>query len=123
MQKSDEYKVSSTGNNKIIDGYKCFQWRVRNESVNTEVSYWICESDIDVFLKTITTLCYTDEYKNFFEYFIQIPSKPGYLPILCEEWTLLREEKSKTKITSITRKEVNSKVFQIPSDYKLLRNG
>jgi hypothetical protein len=122
LQKSLDFKVTSTANNKIIDGYKCTQWRVRNESLNTEVAYWIYESNINIFLKAVTLLCYTDEYKNLFEYFVQISPKPGYLPILTEEWTLLREEKSKTKITNITSKEVSSKVFQVPADYKLLRS-
>ena len=121
IKQSDDFKVTVTENNKMIQGYKCYQWRVRNESLNTEVSFWINKSDITFYEKTVTLLCNTDEYKNIGDYFMQISPKPGFLPILTEERTLLREEKSKTTITNITRKTINSNVFQVPQDYKFLR--
>jgi hypothetical protein len=116
----NEIVVMPTHNFKIINGYKCYLWRVRNEPMNSEVSYWIYDSGYSFFDKTIALLSGTEDYSNLFKAYIQINNTCG-LPILSVERTLLREEKSKITVTNFTGRKVNPKLFEIPEGYKYLR--
>ena len=46
--KSD-YEVKKTGNFRRINGHKCYQWRVRNEKLNTEIAYWVTKIQFDFY--------------------------------------------------------------------------
>jgi hypothetical protein len=112
--------VIPTQNFKIINGYKCFLWRVRNESLNSEVSYWVYNSGYEFFHKAIQLLNGTEDYSNLYNFFSQIDNVNG-LPILSVERTLLREEKVKITITHLSNRKVNPNIFHIPENYKYLR--
>jgi hypothetical protein len=116
----NEIVVIPSQNYKIINGYKCFLWRVRNESMNSEVSYWVYNSGYEFFHKTVQLLNGTEDYSNLYNTFSQIDNVNG-LPILSIERTLLREEKVKITITHLSNKKVNPNIFHVPEGYKYLK--
>lgn len=111
-------KVIQTENFKYINGYKCFQWRVRNES--SEISYWVFNSGYNFFQKAIYLLNNTEDYSSIFGPFSEIQNA-GSIPILSVERTLLREEKSKIMVTNISTCKINAQLFTIPKEYNYLR--
>jgi hypothetical protein len=117
---SSEIKVIPSEEYKIINGYKCFLWRVRNESRNSETSYWVYNSGYSFFQKTINLLNRTSDYSNLFENYSSIENY-GMIPVLSIERTLLREEKSKILLNDIKHQKVNPAIFKIPNNYKFLR--
>ncbi len=113
----NNFQITKSNNYKIINGTKCYQWRVRNQAKNTEITYWVTRDSFSIYNKTILSLNKTDNSICFFK---KIPEYQGYLPLLCEERTLLRDTRSKKSLIKITKKEVSNSLFVIPSDYKLL---
>jgi hypothetical protein len=116
----NDLSIIPTQSFKIINGYKCYLWRVRNENLNSEISYWVYNSEFGFFQKAIRLLNSTEDYSNIFSSFPEIEKGTG-LPIMTIERTLLREEKARITITSINNRKVNSDLFIVPSDYKCLR--
>jgi hypothetical protein len=112
----NNFEINKTDNYKIINGVKCFQWRVRNTQLNTEISYWVTQSKIEFYNNLLNNL-YSSENSNIF--FMQIPDNKGYYPMVTEERTLLRDEKQRTTLVDIKSKQMNNNLFIIPSNYKL----
>jgi hypothetical protein len=115
-----DIKVIATENFKIINGYKCFLWRVRNETKKNEASFWVYNSGYSFFQKAVQLLSCTEDYADLFGDFDQIETN-GSLPILSIERTLLREEKAKIMVTKISPTKISSHLFEIPEGYKYLR--
>lgn len=116
-----DFTVIKSDNFKYIDGQKCFLWRVRNPTLNMEISFWVFESDFNFFNEVTNLLSHTQDYSRFCLYFDQIPNTQGFFPMLMVEKTLLRDEKMKVSVQHISRKKVDDKTFSIPSGYKFLR--
>lgn len=112
----DEYEIIKTENFQFINGYKCYQWRVKDKSKNTEIAYWVTKDDFNFYNKMLSILNKSDKTFNFF---LLIPNNDGYIPMLTEERTLLRNTKSKVQVIRIERENLNNKIFEIPPDYKL----
>mgnify|MGYP005623802623 CR=1 FL=1 len=107
--------ISKTPNHKQINGKTCYQWRVRDEQMNTEVAYWMYESEFDFFAKLLHLLRRTEYSLSVLS---AIPDAEGYLPMLAEERTLLRKEKLKVRIVSIEQNSQSNRLFTIPSHFK-----
>jgi hypothetical protein len=116
-----DFTVIKSENFKIIDGRKCYLWRVRSKSLNMETSFWVFDSSFGFFSEVIGLLSLTQDYSRFCLYFDQIPGSQGYFPMLMVEKTLLREEKMKVLVQQINRKKVDEKSFSIPKGYRCLR--
>jgi len=116
------FTVIKSDNFKYIEGQKCFLWRVRNPELNMEISFWVFESEFGFFSEVINLLGRTEDYSRFCLYFDQIPNTQGYFPMLMIEKTLLRDEKMKVSVQHIHRKKVDDRTFNIPTEYKCLRN-
>lgn len=119
---TDDVKIVKTDNFKLIDGYKCYQWRVRNSTLNSDISIWVCAIDFQFFNDAITILQQTDDYGTYCKFFYAIPGTPGYFPILVEERTFLRDEKLRIAVKDIVRQPIDAKLFEVPREYKCLRN-
>lgn len=117
----NDFSIIKTANFKYIDGYKCFLWRLRNTNLNTDVSFWVFESDLVFFSDVISILSQTEDYSRFCFYFDKIPGNKGFFPMLTEEKTLLRDEKMKVIVNNIVRKKIDAGLFKVPSEYKYLR--
>jgi len=112
----NQYVITKSDNFKMISGYKCYQWRVKNKSKATEISYWVAKNDLDFFEKLINILGSTE---NTTEFYRHIPDTQGFFPMLVVERTMVRDEKMRTTVVEIAPKSINAKLFEIPSDYKL----
>lgn len=53
------------------------------------------------------------------EFYNHIPQAEGYFPIVSEERNLVRDEKMRTEVLKVNRKQFDSSMFQIPVGYKL----
>lgn len=112
---NDSISVKKTQNSKEINGHTCIQWRVRDERMNTEVAYWMCDGEFDFFAKLLNLLRRTEYSLAIFS---AIPEVGGFLPMLTEERTLLRKEKLKIRIVDIEFNNPSSTLFGIPSHFK-----
>jgi hypothetical protein len=112
----DQYVILKTANYKLINGTKCYQWRVKSREKNTEISYWVTQNNFDFFEKMVRILNKTDLNWEFFD---RIPQSQGFFPMLSVERNLVRDEKNRTSVLFIERRTIDSAMFRIPSDYKL----
>lgn len=111
-----EYKIIKTSNVKNILGYKCIQWRVRNDVKNTEITFWVTGKKYNFYQRFLKLWNKTD---NCFQYFLNIPEVEGYMPVQQVERTLLRDVKTTILINKISDQKVDTLLFNIPKDYSL----
>jgi len=116
---NDNFKIIKTENSRIVNGFDCYQWRVKNTDKNTEVAYWVSHSNFYFFEDLIRLLNRTDKT---FEFFQIIPETQGFFPMLSVERTLLRKEKLRTYVVNINNKILDKSKFIIPDNYELINN-
>jgi len=108
------FLVTKTANSRLINSSVCYQWRVKNIERNTEISYWVTNNNFNFFDKFVRLI---NNVENIYEFFEKIPESQGYFPILVEERTLLRAEKSTISVNKITPKNFDQAFFNIPVGY------
>lgn len=114
-ERPDEgFKVIKTRNSRMINGNRCYQWRVRNRKLNSEIAYWVIKTDY-TFFSDLWMLLRRNE--RAYRFFIQIPGRDGYLPMLTVERTLLRDERERMIVRRINPGRLNDSLFQIPDSY------
>ncbi|PIP53877.1 MAG: hypothetical protein COX07_08380 [Bacteroidetes bacterium CG23_combo_of_CG06-09_8_20_14_all_32_9] len=113
--KDQNYQIIKTNNNKKIQGYKCYQWRVKNKYQNTEISYWVAQDNFNFFEDFLRLWNRSEKHAL---YFLQIPDATGFFPMLSEERTILREQKMTLRVTEVVKKDLNQTIFVIPKEYK-----
>lgn len=116
-----EYELIKTPNFKLINGYKCFLWHVRNKRLDSDITFWVTDMKFDFLPKVVALLSRTNDYSELINYYIQVALDSTFFPILIIDRTLLKEERAKMMVTNIIQEPVSDKVFEIPKDYKLLR--
>lgn len=109
------FQIIKTNNSKKIQGYKCYQWRVRNKAQNTEVSYWVAN---DNFLFFEDFLKLWNRSEKHAQYYLKIPETSGFFPMISEERTTLREQKMALRVTQITKQPLDPSLFAIPKEYQ-----
>ena len=112
------FQIVKTGNFKVINGKKCFQWRVKNRKMNSEIAYWVTNTKFEFFHELINLLKRTERNYLFFE---KIPSHKGYFPMLTIERTLVRDERERIVVDKIRQQKLQEDLFRIPDDYTRLR--
>jgi hypothetical protein len=112
-----DFEIIKTENTKIINGYLCYQWRVRNREKNSEIAYWVTKDGFHFYNDMLRII---NNIGNLSDFFIQIPDTKGYLPIMAVERTLVRYEKFRLQVKSIEPGTLSANVFSIPKDYKLI---
>lgn len=118
----EDFVCVKTANYKYINGYKCLQWRMRNQGLNCEISYWVYEGNLNFLNEVYQLLGKTEDYAKYCLYFDQIPQTKGYFPVLMIERTLLRDEKLRVSLQNINTKKINAQIFNVPKEYKYLRS-
>lgn len=108
-------EIIKSENFKYINGYKCIQWRVKNNSRNTEIAYWVAKDDFSFFSRMLELINRSDKTSV---YFLHIPDNQGYMPMMAVERTILRKEKSRFEIKYINREVLNTNLFTVPGNYK-----
>lgn len=111
--------IKKTQNFKEINGYKCYQWRVKDPQHNTEAAYWVINENFVFFDKLVALINRTEHSLTLYN---AIPENDGYFPILTEERTLLRKKKLHIAVVDINESSLNPSLFEIPKDYMPLRN-
>jgi hypothetical protein len=111
-----QFSINKTSDFKMINGVKCYQWRVKNKEKNTEIAYWVTQNDFTFFEKMVKILNHTDKSWEFFNH---IPQTQGYFPMVSVERNLVRDEKMRTSVLQINRKSIDSSIFKIPANYKM----
>lgn len=114
-QGESEFEIIKSKNNKVIAGYKCYQWRVKNKSQKTEISYWVAFDNFFFFDDFLKLWNRSEKHSVFF---LQIPDIDGYFPMMSEERTLLREEKMKLSVVDIKKTKQEDNLFKIPDGYR-----
>jgi hypothetical protein len=113
------FRITKTGNYKLINGYKCYQWRVLNRKENTEMSYWLATDQFRFFSEFMKMLNPSDKTSH---YYLTIPGTRNILPLESVERSMLREMRMRTGVVSIVKKSLQANLFEIPSRYKMFQN-
>ena len=111
---SDFEIIKNKNNKKIIKGQECYQWRVKNKKLNTEISYWVTKDDFDFFDKLLKIL---NRSENSAVFFLQIEGTGGAFPMQSVERSLLRNEKMRLVVVKFEKTSLDKSIFTIPSDY------
>jgi hypothetical protein len=112
---NNKYEIIKSNNSKIINGYKCYQWRVRSTEQNTEIAYWVANDNFDFFEDFLKLW---NRREKLFSFFLKLPDISGVFPMLQVERTLLRDERSRQVVLAVEKQEVKDEVFAIPEDFK-----
>lgn len=115
---TNELEVIKSDNWRFINGYKCYQWRIKNRGQNTEISYWVPNDKFSFFDDMVKAWNSSDKNLAFF---LQIPELQGYMPMEAVERTLLRDEKCRLEVLDISKAKIDDSIFQIPDNYKALQ--
>jgi hypothetical protein len=114
-KQNDKFKIIKSKNCKKIQGYKCFQWRVKNTSEKTEIAYWVADDNFAFFEDFLRLWNRTEKHSR---YFLQIPETKGFFPLISVERTTLRDQKMKLEVVDIIKKPLEKKLFEIPEDFQ-----
>lgn len=109
------FEIKKTTNKKKIMGYECFQWRVKNKSQNTEITYWVADDSFCFFEDLMKILNRSEKQAKFF---LQIPDISCYGPLQSEERTLLRDSKMTLSVIDIKKTKLDNSLFKIPESFK-----
>ncbi len=112
---NDDATTLNKENKMILDGQSCCQMRVKSVARNTEVAYWVAEKNFDFFMGMNRILRKVKPDIDIFSYF---PDVNGLFPMMIVERTLLRKEKMKVLVTSISETMLSENVFKIPLGYQ-----
>jgi hypothetical protein len=101
---------------KTIAGYKCEEWIVNNKDQNTTISYYLAKDNFDFFEGLLIALNRKDKFATYYQ---QLPETKSAFPFLAIEKDLSTgKEKAKLEVSKVTKKTIDSNLFEIPSDYK-----
>jgi len=113
---NDDFNIiKNSRNKKKVQGYKCEQWRVKNQKENTEITYWVTQGNY-YFFEDFLKLWNRSEKQS--RYFLQVKSVNGYFPILSVERSTFREKRMKLQVIKLDRKPLEQSIFEIPIEYK-----
>jgi hypothetical protein len=110
------FTIKKSDNYKMVQGVKCYQWRVKNREKNSEISYWVTQNNFDFFEKMVNVLNQTD---RSWEFFNRIPNSQGFFPMLLVERNLLRDEKMRTAVLQINSRSLDTSIFSVPKGFKM----
>ena len=108
--------ILNKNNYKYLNNYKCVQYRVKNKSENTDITYWIPEEDFPFYSKMISM---KRSMQRVHKYFFMLPNHTVAFPMQTTERTMLREEKSSYKLLELKESYIADEIFEIPEDYIL----
>jgi hypothetical protein len=110
----DDFEIIKSENTKKIQNYVCTQWRVRNKTLNTEVTYWVAQDNFYFFENLLKVLRKSD---NCSAYFLKIPGIKGFLPMEYVDRSLLRVKRVSFLAISLENKHLKDNIFRIPENY------
>ncbi len=108
-------QVQKTGNFKYIQGYKCFQWLVRNKTDNAVVTFWVADEHYELYDDLLKSLSETEKISDYYTY---ISDTNGYIPLQSVENSWLRDTRMTLTADKIIRKDLPEDLFDIPKGYQ-----
>ena len=111
----NNYEIIKSENIREINGKQCYQWRVRNKKLNTEIAYWVVKDGFH-FYQRLASIFNNIEKLN--QFFLAIPDSEGVMPMLVIERSNLRDEKSRMAVTQFVEQKVKEDIFRIPSNFR-----
>ncbi len=115
-EKSDNFKIiKNEKNSKLIHGYLCEQWRVRNRKENTEITYWVTKGNYTFFVDFLKLWNRKEKHSR---YYLQLKDSKGYFPIKSVERSAFRDVRMELEVVKIEPKKLEDTLFIIPDDYK-----
>ncbi len=115
---TSDVEIIKTKNSKKINGYTCFQWRVRNRATNTEFAFWVTK-EVPSFQYDVLGNLLQDIDKAHY-YYSLIPNKEDYMPVEAVERNLVRKERFRSEVVEIDPQTLSESLFSIPKNYQLL---
>jgi hypothetical protein len=109
--------ILKTQNTMEVNGVICHQWRVRNKSKNSEVTYWVAQKDLGFMESLINIISRSETPLGILS---QFPKVNGYLPLISIDRTLLRKVKESAKVIDIKRTTLPENLFVIPPGFREL---
>lgn len=106
--------VTKGQNVKNLQGYKCSEYIVTNNSENTIITYWLAEGKFSFFDKLLRQLNRKDKASV---YFLQIPDTKEMFPMLSVQTDLRGKEVGRLEVSKIVKKIVDPSEFAIPKGY------
>ncbi len=101
-------------NVKNLQGYKCIEQIVTNNTENTIITYWLADGKFAFFDKLLHQLNRKDKASV---YFLQIPDTKNMFPMLSVQTDLKGKEVGRLEVVKISKKNVDATVYDIPKGY------
>jgi hypothetical protein len=106
--------VAKGQNVKNLQGYKCVEYTVTNNTENTVITYWLADGKFTFFEKLLRQLNRKDKASV---YFLQISDIKNVFPMLSVQTDLRGKETGRLEVTKITKKVIDNSLFDIPKGY------
>ncbi len=108
--------VSKGGSTKVIQGYKCTEYIVKNAEENTLITYWIATSKFDFFIPLVKLWNRKDKQSIYFNQIKDLPK--GSMPLMSEEKTISdMKSVSKLEVSKLGKGALDASKLGIPGDY------
>lgn len=115
---ADDVEIIKSENSKMINGYICYQWRVRNRSTNTEYAFWVT-NEVPTYSYDLLGNLLQDIDKAHY-YYSLIPNKENFMPLEAVERNLVRKERFRSEVIEIDPQTLSESLFSIPDNYQKL---
>jgi len=113
-----DVEIIKSQNTKEVDGFTCYQWRVRNRKNNTEFAFWVSNEVPEFHYDVLGDLLKNIDKAHF--YYSLIPDKQNFMPLEIVERNLVRKERFRSEVVTIHPKTLDKALFIIPGNYQLL---
>lgn len=100
-----------------IDGNRCYQWRVKNPTSQTETTYWVTPIQYDFVSKLFRALANSG---SAIEEMVSMPHAYGVMPLMVVDRTRFRKVRSCIRVVNVKPMQVSQSLFAIPSGFSEL---
>jgi len=102
---------------KMIQGLKCTEYTVKNETENIQITYWIFSGKFDFFIPVVKIWNRKDKQSVYFNQIKDLPK--GSMPMLSvEKYISNGGIISKIEVSKITKGNIDASKVAVPADYK-----
>lgn len=106
--------VTKGQNVKNLQGYKCSEQIVTNNTEGVVITYYLADGKFTFFDKLLRQLNRKDKASI---YYLQIPETKNMFPMLSIQTDLKGKETGRLEVTKITKKALTADTFDIPKGY------
>ncbi|GEM_PF-2835633 len=110
-------ELIKTENFMVLNGVKCYQWRVRNRDLGIETTYWVAQSQYTFLEKIFGILANAG---TALDEMARIPEAKGIIPWMVVDRTKFRKIRSSIKIVDIKAAKISANTFNIPKEFSEL---